>query len=310
MRALPVPAPADEGRHRPGDHPLWEESWDLDFASADGSFGGYVRLGILANQGLSWVWTAIVGEGRRLVTVVEHEAPVPRRGSLDLRCEALWLDLVCEAPLEHWSVGLEAFGVALDEPDDALRGLRGERIGVGLDLGWETVGGAPAGGGRAGGGPAGGPAGSYDLHCDVSGEVLLGDEIITFDGWGSRRHSWGVQHGWDGRTMTGVGVLDDGTRWEVLQLPGLAGPTGTVTSPGGFRTVATADDLVPDRLPERAEVRLDALELQLDVRHVSPVPLVAVAGRPASTLLHGLCATVAGDGRSGAAWARWHRPGP
>lgn len=307
MRQLRVPAPEDEGRHRPGDHPLWEESWHLDFATGDGSFGGYVRLGILANQGISWVWTAIVGEGRRLVTVVEHEAPIPRRGSLDLRCEALWLDLVCEAPLEHWSVGLEAFGVALDEPADALRGLRGDRIGVGLDLGWETVGGA-----LGDGGPAGGPGGSYDLHCDVSGEVLLGDEVITFDGWGSRRHAWGVHDWWDRSTTTGVGRLDDDTRWDA-QLPGVDGPTGTVTPPGGPRVVATAvgtaDDLAPDRFPGRAEVHIDDLELRLDVRHLSPVPLVALDGRPSSALHHGLGPTVADDGRTGAAWLTWHPKG-
>ena len=35
---------------------------------------------------------------------------------------------VCETPNDHWSVNLEAFGVALDDPAEAYRGERGDRI--------------------------------------------------------------------------------------------------------------------------------------------------------------------------------------
>ena len=39
----------------------------------------------------------------------------PRQG-LEVRADGLWGELMCETPLEHWSYGLEAFGVALDDP--------------------------------------------------------------------------------------------------------------------------------------------------------------------------------------------------
>lgn len=265
----------DERRHEPSDDRWWEEAWDLDFATADASFGGHVRLGILPNQGVSWVWAAVVGDGRRLVTVVEHEAPVPRTGSLDLRCEGLWTDFVCEEPLEHWSVGLEAFGVALDEPADALRDLRGERIGVGFDLGWETVG--EASGARRGDG--------YHLDCDVAGEVLVGDEVVTFDGWGSRHHTWGVRD-WGDQTISGAGRLDDGTRWREDDGIVLGGDQGA------------------DSFPTAAELDPGTLGMRLDVRHLSPVS-VATADGAEATVVHGLCATSAADGRRGAAWLRW-----
>ncbi len=300
------PTRADEGRHPPTDHPLWEEAWHLDFATAAGDLGGHVRLGILPNQGVSWVWCAIVGDGRRLVTVVEHDAPIPRRGSLDLRCEGLWLDLVCEEPLRHWSAGLEAFGVALDEPADALGDLRGERIGVGLDLGWESVGEAlgDRGGGR------------YDLDCDVTGEVLLGDEVITFDGWGSRHHTWGVRDWWGGSTTAGAGRLHDGTRWNVHQtaVPGDGPCGGAITPPGGPLAVASgwgsSDDggtTSSGPFPNAIVLELDGLELRNEVRHLSPVPVVAPDGR-VGNLVHGLCGTIAVGGRSGAAWLTWSRP--
>ena len=300
------PAGADEGRHPSTGHPLWEEAWHLDFATGDGSFGGYVRLGILPNQGVSWVWTAIVGDGRRLVTVVEHEAPIPRRGSLDLRCEGLWLDLVCEEPLRQWSAGLEAFGVALDDPADALGDLRGERIGLGLDLGWETVGDAlgARGGGR------------YDLDCDVSGEVLIGDEVITFDGWGSRRHTWGLHDWWGEWTDMSAGRLDDDTRWNVHQtaVPGDGPCGGAITPPGGTPVVVSAWDSSDDGgltssgpFPTATHLELDGFELRNEVRHLSPVPVVAPDGR-AGSVVHGLCQTSAADGRTGAAWSTWSRP--
>ena len=66
---------ADEGRHPPGPEELWGESWYLDWAAADASYGGYVRLGLYPNLGLSWWWIALVGEDRPLVLVVDHELP-------------------------------------------------------------------------------------------------------------------------------------------------------------------------------------------------------------------------------------------
>src|SRR5262249_32810994 len=73
----------------------------------------------------------------------------------------LWAELFCEAPGDHWTFGLEAFGIRLDEPQDALRpgGEIGERVAVGLDLEWE----APV---------------------LVHGDVLVGRERWTIDGWG------------------------------------------------------------------------------------------------------------------------------
>src|SRR5436309_9893854 len=37
--------------HRPGTDRLWGESWYFDFASADGSVGGFVRVGDYPNLG-------------------------------------------------------------------------------------------------------------------------------------------------------------------------------------------------------------------------------------------------------------------
>ena len=47
LRRVELPEPGEEGRHPPDpEQPAWEESWDLDFTTADGTLGGYVRLAL------------------------------------------------------------------------------------------------------------------------------------------------------------------------------------------------------------------------------------------------------------------------
>jgi hypothetical protein len=103
----------------------------------------------------------------------------PRRNTLEVRGEGIWAELVCETPLEHWSIGLEAFGVHLDHPHDALTGEKGHRIAVGLDLEWETI-----------GPPTDTPRG-YAQPGTVHGDLLLGTETIPIDALGVRSHEWG-----------------------------------------------------------------------------------------------------------------------
>ena len=57
---------------------------------------------------------------------------------LVVRAEGLWAELLCETPDEHWSFGLEAFGVRFDDEAEAAVSDRGERVAVGFDLEWET----------------------------------------------------------------------------------------------------------------------------------------------------------------------------
>ena len=68
---------ADEGRHLPGTEELWGESWYHDWAASDGSYGGYLRLGLYPNRNVVWYWVALVREGQPLVLLVDHEVPAP-----------------------------------------------------------------------------------------------------------------------------------------------------------------------------------------------------------------------------------------
>ena len=86
-------------------------------------------------------------EGRWLV-VRDTEAPAAVDGTI--RTHGLWLSLVCETPGEHWSVGLEAFALAVDDPDDD----RGDLVPLGFDVEWEAPG-------------------------HVHGDVLIADEVLS-----------------------------------------------------------------------------------------------------------------------------------
>lgn len=276
----------DEGRHRPvTDQPGWEESWDFDFTSADGALGGYVRLALHPRRRRTLFWAALVGVDRPLVTVVDSDIALPRGADLDLRAVGLWTSLTCETPLEHWSIGLEAFGVALDDPTEAWRSLRGDRTALGLDLEWETAGPSSA---------ALLPDG-YHLPCLVHGEVLVGAEVLAFDGWGGRAHAWGARP-WDRAWCTTAGRLEDGTTWYASSpdvVPSL-GPTGL---PGPARMSVDVSD--------------EAAPLDVSIRPLHHAPVAGAApGGGSGRVLRSLCRSTVADGRTGVGWTEWNQPTP
>jgi hypothetical protein len=136
-------------------------AWLCEFAPDTGC-AGFVRLDVRAEERVAWFWAYLVDvpgvDG--IVAVRDHEVPPPRQG-LEIRAEGLWAEFWCETPGEHWTFGLEAFGIRLDDAGDGLRegGEIGERIAVGLDLEWE-------------------------VGNIVHGGVLVGRARIAIDGWG------------------------------------------------------------------------------------------------------------------------------
>lgn len=306
----PVPA-TDEGRHAPGPEPLWNESWYFDFATADGSLGGYVRLGLYPNLGVAWYWGCLVGEGRPLVTVIDHEVPLPKTG-LEVRSEGLWATHNQETALDHWSLGLEAFAVGVDDPTEVYGDLRGDRVPLGLDLEWETVGGAyPYPG-----------IDRYEVPCRVTGEVLVDQERIPLDGPGQRDHSWGLRDWWSVGWSWCSSALDDGTRTHATHVTLGDDPvydTGYVQAPDG-RPQATnvrrrTQDLGREGLPDRGELVLadpsggDDIALDISPVAFAPVLLVGPDGRR-SRFPRALCRYATGDGRSGVGWTEWNQPQP
>lgn len=300
-------AAADELYHRPDEGAWWGESWYFDFATRDGSLGGYVRLGLYPNQRVAWYWACVVGEGRPLVIVVDHDVAPPKAPSLEIRADGLWADHNIETPFDHMTLGCEAFALGLDDPTEMYGSPRGDRVPFGLDLEWETDGAAYAY-----------PPGTtrYEVPCHVHGEVLVGDERIAVDAIGERDHSWGARDWWVLGWTWSAGWLDDGTRFhgtavrlgdEVVPYhPGFVQPPGRPLV-GVSHTGAT--HVLGDRgFPVSATTSYDELSLEVEPVAFAPVLLEDGAGR-ASRFPRALCRfRDPTTGRVGAGWVEWNQP--
>lgn len=297
--------PADEGRHEPGDERYWNESWYLDFAADDGSLGGYVRIGFYPNLGVCWYWGCLVGEGRPLVTVIDHEVPIPASPSIAVRHDALWTDYVIETPWEHVSMGLEAFAVAVDDPVETYGDVRGERTSLGFELEWETDG-APY--------PFPFDITRYEVPCRVHGEILVGDERIEFEGPGQRDHSWGVRDWWVMSHHWCAGGLEDGTRfhgthampgWGEWSIGYVQPPGGTPE--GGYGIFTSEDEFDHEGLPTGSRMQFPGLDLRVDPVAHAPVPLVSPDGE-VSRFPRSLVRYQEADGRQGVGWIEYGQP--
>ncbi|MHB8670351.1 MAG: DUF7064 domain-containing protein [Acidimicrobiales bacterium] len=303
-----VPA-SDERRHPAVAEPHWSESWYFDFATADGALGGYVRLGLVPGTGRAWYWAHLVREGLALVAVRDHDVALPPEGGgLEVRAEGLWAELVCETPLEHWSLGLEAFGVELEDPAEAYRGERGMRVPFGLDLEWE---------GLCRPYPYPGVT-RYEQPCTVHGTVLVGDERIEFDGFGERDHSWGPRDWWAFGWCWTSGHLEDGSTFHGVRpfIEGVDHCFGFTAAPGAAvaETVQRFDvdtTLGADGLPSAAAmtfVPASGAPIEVEVAPVGHAPVLLESSTRTSRFPRSLCRYTAADGRTGVGWTEWNQP--
>ncbi len=311
-----VHAQEETGRREPpaavADPAGWADAHQFDLAAADGSLGVSVRLALHPVARRAWYWAYVVREGEGPVLVRDHDVPFPRAG-LEVRAEGLWAELICETPLEHWSLGLEAFGVQLDDPLDAMAGEIGTRMPVGLDLEWELL--ARAVPEVVADGTA--PASGYSQAGTVHGEVLLGAERIGISGFGLHRHEWGPAP-WRGPVAARLGATNaDGAIGAVEDHGGTVRGWGwacgverdhlEVAGHGRFEVARDARGL-----PEVARLVLGDAELDVEVVGVAPVP---VDGPQGLTQLDRalICATPGEDDADGSApmvgWAEWFGPG-
>ena len=182
---------ADERRHRPGPGDDHAEVWT--FLGAEPGHHGPVRVVVhltwfAALDRVSFA-AAVRLEEERAVLLVAPDLVTPRPG-LELRGPGIWADHVVEEPFERWSLGLEAFGVAVDLPRAAdlevvlatsgTPELRGDRTALGWDLEWIATAVAEADG----------PDG-YRVPALVEGELLVGhDDAVELDLVGEWRHRW------------------------------------------------------------------------------------------------------------------------
>jgi hypothetical protein len=77
-----------------------------------------------------------LGAEHGVIAVRDDEVPPPRGSLLEVRADGLWAEVVHEAN-DHWSFGLEAFGLRFDTVAEARTADVGDRVPVGYDLEWD-----------------------------------------------------------------------------------------------------------------------------------------------------------------------------
>ena len=149
-----------------------EERWRWVWLTADGTEAGH--LGMTFGVDRVEMTASLARPGHDLVVLHEPDAPLPRAGLREIRASGLWADAIEEERGQRWTIGLEAFALAVDHPDDVV----GRRVPIGFDLEWERA----------------GPDAEDRTPASVHGEVLIEDDALDLDALGWWR-CWGHGEG-------------------------------------------------------------------------------------------------------------------
>lgn len=302
MVDLPEPLqPDDEGRHRAdAEDPHWNESWYADWATDDGSLGGYFRFGITHDA--VWYWACVVGDDRPLVTFLDHTLPVPAGDSLHVEGDRIAADHLVEEPWRRFRLQLQCEARALDDPALVFSAapdgrLPGDPVALEYDLTWLSDGSVY---------PYPGVS-RYEIPAALEGTVRIGDETIALEARAQRDHSFGSRNWWEVTWVWTSARLDDGSHLHAtkVRIPGLDYEPGFVVPADGV--LAEARGFTPteqtgrEGLPTHVDMTLDGMDLAVTPQHHSPV---RVDGPDGATmrLQRSLCRFSVTDGPTGYGW--------
>jgi hypothetical protein len=297
--------PSDEQLHTPDPEPLWNESYYLDFVADDGSVGGYARIGLYPNLGVTWWTTMVVGPGRPMVASVAYDLPTLPGTDVTLEADGHSIACLPEDPLRVMRLRASAPASIHPDPKASYHGDVGRPTAVAMDLEWTTD---------------GVPyhydvTTRYEVPCLVEGEVSVGDERMVVRGTGQRDHSWGVRDWWAFGWCWAAVRLDDGTRLHFadIRMPGFPVALGYVQPPGGavlpIETISMSEVVGNEGMPVSGSARVEPGHLEVDVEPLSFAPLLLTAddGR-VSRFPRAMARFTAADGRAGTGWIEWNQP--
>ncbi|HEX3793387.1 MAG TPA: hypothetical protein VHV57_02680 [Acidimicrobiales bacterium] len=305
--------PNDEQRHTPDADDLWNESYYADFVHEDGSFGGWLRLGLYPNREVAWWTTWIVGPDRPGVCSVNYTVPVPAGTGLVAEDTDTRIELEVIEPLKRFRIAASAPATTYHYAEDAYTDVPGTPVQLDLDLTWTTD---------------GAPyhyelTTRYEIPCLVGGTVTIDGETLTVTGQGQRDHSWGVRDWWAFGWCWSSSRLSDGTRVQLadIRMPGFPVAFGYLQdgdgAAGGAEPVTrleVTEDLGAHGFPTSARILIGSAErdIALSVTPVAFGPVLLrndVDGR-VSYFPRAMVQVTADDGRPGLGWIEWNQPAP
>ncbi len=222
------PSPAHERRRSvPSNTPGWSEA--------------HLTLGITESASIL-IWAAVhpgAGHAEQVcvvwpygglpVVMVEADIPLPA-DRWEFRTSGLWAEQVCETPHRHWSFGLEAFALELDDATELTRTGYGTRVPLGWELDFESsvdpqwllTDSAPLE-----------VAGAYTQPGSLHGLLLDAAGEHATEGLAQRWHWWGT------KPLTAAGVGTASGDVEHLQIPLSSGIYTLTRSPSSLRLALT-----------------------------------------------------------------------
>ena len=301
----PVVTAADEGRHRPGDESLWNESWYFDVAEPARGLGAYLRLGLYPNLGRTWFQIAVVGKDRPLTVLFDDHAPPLVGDELELDTGRWQAHFDAVTPLKTWHVEVRGRGEQFVDPLGVFRRERGTATEVAVDLSCSST------------GPAYhyGQTTRYEVSARVVGTIRVGDETMAIDAPGQRDHSWGVRDWWAFGWCWSAGTLEDGSAFHAsdIRFRGSSIGFGYLLSATGQLTpaseVSVTEVFGEESVPTSAHIAIEPGGFQIAILPValSPVLFVADDGR-LTRMSRLLCRYSTPDGRVGCGWTEWNVP--
>lgn len=157
---------------------LWRDTIELLAVSDDGQSAVATRFSVVPERRCSTLQICVwLGQGNPIV-LSEPALEFPER-LWEVRGSGLWAEHVCETPNDHWSYGLEAFAIQIDNPTELLQRGFGDRVPLGWELEFEKTGAIDWNGDT-----------SYAQPGRVHGILLTDAGELPFDGVGSRTHQW------------------------------------------------------------------------------------------------------------------------
>jgi len=172
---------SSESDHSPTDDVAWHEAHRVDAVFPDARVALSLMITKYPRRGHAAFHCVSAPIGERPVVVVEFDVPLPAVG-WEIRASGLWADHICETPMDHWSYGLEAFGLAIDDAEELLGAALGERVAVGWELEFEA---------RATGQMTGPQR--YGQIGVMHGLLLDKHSSTEVDGYAVRSHWWGTE---------------------------------------------------------------------------------------------------------------------
>ena len=160
---------------------------------------------------------------------------------------------------------------ALDDPIEAYGDMRGEKIPVGIDLGWATD-------SHPEETDSSDPwafhyevTTRYEIPCRVSGEIQIGENKSQVDGWGQRDHSWAERDWWDKGWTWFSGRFNDGSRFHAVSVEGHDLGIGYHSSQKGLigeNRVVSEPKLGQEGIPTSGYVKLGDTTIELSLIHI------------------------------------------